>query len=57
MTKVIEQAVRFSALPETLFDIYLDSRKHSAATGGKATMSRKVGSTCTAWNGQVRGRN
>src|ERR1700683_1050820 len=57
MTKVIEQSVRFSALPETLFDTYLDSRKHSAATGGKATMSRKVGSTFTAWNGQLRGRN
>ena len=43
MTKAIQQSVRFAAPPATLFDIYLDSRKHSAATGGKATMSRKAG--------------
>jgi uncharacterized protein YndB with AHSA1/START domain len=57
MTKAIEQSVRFTAPPATLFDTYLDSRKHSAATGGKATMSRKVGGTFTAWNRQLRGRN
>lgn len=43
MTKAIQQSVRFAAPPTTLFDIYLDSGKYSAATGGKATMSRKAG--------------
>jgi len=57
MTKAIQQSVRFPASPKELFDIYLDSRKHSAATGGSARMSRKVGGTFTAWNEQLRGRN
>jgi activator of HSP90 ATPase len=57
MTKTIQQSVRFAASPATLFEMYLDSTKHSAATGGKATLSRKVGSAFTAWNKMLRGRN
>jgi activator of HSP90 ATPase len=57
MTKTIQQSVRFVAPPRTLFEMYLDSKKHSAATGGKATMSRKVGGAFTAWNKMLRGRN
>jgi hypothetical protein len=57
MTKAIQQSVRFPVSPQKLFDIYLDSGKHSAATGGRARMSRKVGGTFTAWNEQLRGRN
>jgi activator of HSP90 ATPase len=57
MTKAIQQSVRFAAPPATLFEMYLDSQKHSAATGGKATMSRKVGGAFTAWNKMLRGRN
>ncbi len=57
MTKAIHQSVRFAAPPQTLFEMYLDSRKHSAATGGKAIMSRKVGGAFTAWNKMLRGRN
>jgi hypothetical protein len=57
MRKAIQQSVRFAALPRTLFELYLDSKKHSAATGGKAVMSRKVGGAFTAWNKQLRGRN
>lgn len=43
MAKTIQQAVHLAASPETLFDIYLDSRKHSAATGSRASVSRRVG--------------
>jgi activator of HSP90 ATPase len=57
MTKAIEQSVRFNATPEQLFEMYLDSKKHSAATGGAARMSRKVGGKFTAWGGQLSGRN
>jgi activator of HSP90 ATPase len=57
MTKTIQQSVRLGALPEELFDTYLDSKKHSAATGGPARISGKVGATFTAWGGQLRGRN
>jgi len=57
MTKAIQQSVRLAASPNELFDTYLDSKKHSAATGGRARMSRKPGGAFTAWNGQLRGRN
>ena len=57
MTKTIQQSVRFAASPRTLFELYLDSKKHSAATGGKANINRKVGGAFTAWNEQLRGRN
>lgn len=57
MTKTIQQSVRFAATPAQLFEMYMDSAKHSAATGGKAKLSRKVGGTFTAWNQMLRGRN
>jgi activator of HSP90 ATPase len=37
--------------------MYLDSNKHSAATGGAARMSRKPGGTFAAWDGQLSGKN
>ncbi len=57
MTKAIELSVRFAATPAKLFEMYLDSKKHSESTGGKARISRKVGGKFTAWSGQLRGYN
>jgi activator of HSP90 ATPase len=57
MTKTIQQTVEFPASPERLFQIYIDSKKHSAATGAKATLSRKVGGKFTAFDGMLSGRN
>ncbi|HSY58522.1 MAG TPA: SRPBCC domain-containing protein [Terriglobales bacterium] len=57
MTKAIQQSVKFKASPAELFEMYLDSKKHSAATGGLARMSRKLGGKFTAWGNQLSGRN
>jgi activator of HSP90 ATPase len=57
MTPTIQQSVVLPAKPKELFDTYLDSKKHSAVTGGKARISRKVGAKFTAWNGVLSGRN
>lgn len=57
MTKAVQQSGRLGVPPEQLFDIYLDSRKHSDATGAPARMSRKVGGKFTAWGGALRRRN
>jgi activator of HSP90 ATPase len=57
MTHLIEQRVTFSASEKTLFEMYLDSRKHSAATGAKAKISRKVGGSWSAHGGQIGGKN
>lgn len=57
MPRTLQQQVTFRATPETLFDIYLSSRKHSAATGAKAVMSRTVGGRFTAHGAHLSGRN
>ena len=57
MTKPIQQSVRFAAPPEQLFEMYLDSKKHSDATGGVARLSRKAGGKFTAWGGHLEGLN
>jgi activator of HSP90 ATPase len=54
---VIQQRVRFRTSPRTLFDLYLDSRRHSLATRAPATISRKVGGKFEAFGGQLEGKN
>jgi activator of HSP90 ATPase len=57
MTEAIQQSVEFPASPEDLFEIYMDSKKHSEATGGKAKLGRKAGNPFTAFGGLLRGKN
>ena len=57
MAKTIQQTVTFRASPDKLFDTYLSSRKHTAATGAKAVMSRRVGGKFTAHGAHLMGRN
>ncbi len=57
MTKAIQQSVEFKASPATLFEMYVDSRKHSKATGAPAKVSRKAGASFIAFDGALRGRN
>ena len=57
MTKPIVQSVTFKASPEKLFQIYTDSKKHSAATGVKAVAGAKVGAKFTAFAGSISGRS
>jgi activator of HSP90 ATPase len=56
LTKTIVQQVKFAAAPGTLFGIYMDSKKHSAAIGSKAKVGREVGSTFEAWDGYITGK-
>ena len=55
MPKTIVQTVTFSAKPGVLYSLYVDSRKHSAATGMKAAISNKIGGKCEAFGGSLRG--
>jgi activator of HSP90 ATPase len=57
MTPVIQQRMRFNTSPRALFDLYLDSRRHSLSTGAPATVSRKVGGRFKAFGGQLEGKN
>jgi activator of HSP90 ATPase len=56
VTPAIEQSARFACSPEELFELYMDSAKHSAATGARARVSRKPGGSFTAFEGALSGR-
>lgn len=55
--RTIIQKVQFKATPKELYDIFLDSKKHTEATGGKATASNKIGGSFKAWDGYHWGKN
>ena len=56
MAKTIQQTARFTVPPEVLFNTYLDSKKHSAATNSKASISRRVSGKFSAFHGMLQGR-
>lgn len=57
MPKTIRQSVTVNARPAEVYETLLDSRKHSRLTGGKASISRKVGGRFTAFDGYAEGVN
>jgi activator of HSP90 ATPase len=57
MTPVIQQTVRFRTTPHALFEMFLDSKKHSKSTGMPAHVSRKVSGRFRAFNGALEGKN
>jgi len=57
MTPAIEQTVSFPAAPAKLYELFMDSAKHTAATGMPAKISRKVGGKWSAFSGMLLGKN
>ncbi len=57
MAKTIQQTVTFNASPDELFDIYLDSKKHSAAVNDKASVSRAAGRKFSVFDRYITGTN
>jgi activator of HSP90 ATPase len=57
MTPVVEQSVSFRATPAKLYELFMDSAKHTAATGMPAKISPKVGGKWSAFGGMILGRN
>jgi len=56
-TTTIKQKVVIAAMPEDVYDAFIDADKHSAFTGSKATCDPKVGGKFTAWDGYISGKN
>ena len=54
-TKTIEQTVTFNASPHDVYEALMDSEKHSQFTGAKASISRDVGGSFTAYDGALSG--
>ena len=57
MCKTIKHKVKFSAPPQTIYGLLADSRKHTAFTGSKASISRKIGGKFSTRSGGVTGIN
>ena len=51
----IQSVTFFGVSPKQLYDTYLDSKKHAAAIGDKATIVPKVGGTFSAF-GMLKGK-
>jgi activator of HSP90 ATPase len=57
MSKVIEQTIIFKASPHEVYEALMNSKKHSAFTGGKAKISRQVGGEIMAYDNYITGKN
>src|ERR1700676_3345330 len=58
MTRVIEQAFAFNKIgPADLYELFMDTAKHTAATGMPAKINRKIGGKWSAFGGMIRGKN
>ncbi len=58
MAKTIIQKIVFkNTTTKDLYDLYMNSKKHSIATGAPATISAKEGGKYSAHNGWITGEN
>lgn len=57
MPKTIRQSVTVHASPAKVYDVLMDSKKHARLTGGRASISRKVGGRFSAFDGYAEGVN
>ena len=57
MCKTIKQRVKLKAPPAVVYDLLADSRKRTAVTGRKATISRRIGGAFSADGDEVTGVN
>lgn len=58
MTKTLQQTIEFKHVKtEQLYEILMDSEKHSALLGMSTNISRKTGGAFTLFNGNVNGKN
>lgn len=56
-TKTIKQSVNVNTTPKEVYDVIMDSKKHSKLTGSVAKMSSKVGGKFTAYDSYIDGKN
>ena len=56
-TRSIHQSLIFDASPTELYELLMDSRKHSHFTGSPASISNRVSGRFTAYDGWIEGKN
>ena len=55
--KTIRQTVTFNATPHEVYEVLMDSKKHSAFTEAEAKISKKVGGKFSAYDSYIEGKN
>lgn len=55
--KTIKQSVTFKATPHEIYEMLMDSKKHSKFTESGANISRKIGGKVSAYGGYIEGAN
>lgn len=56
-TKNIRQTISFKASPREVYELLMDSKKHTALVGGKVLMSKKPGGKFNVFDGYCHGYN
>ncbi|MFC2036004.1 SRPBCC family protein [Chloroflexota bacterium] len=56
-TKIIRQSVTFKAKPHEIYEVLMDSDKHSRLTGSIAQIERNIGSVFSVYDGDIQGVN
>jgi activator of HSP90 ATPase len=56
-TTTIRQSVNFKVPPQQVYETLMDTAKHQALSGEKASISREVGGAFTAWGDHISGFN
>jgi len=56
-TKTLHQSAIFEVDPHEIYEALMDSKKHSAFTGAKAKIGRRVGDRFSAWDDWATGSN
>jgi activator of HSP90 ATPase len=57
MMKSIEQEIIIKASTHNVYEALMDSRKHAEFTGDKASISREIGGSFSAYDGYIEGIN
>ena len=55
--KTIHQKVKFHASPHEVYELLMDSKKHSEITESPANINKKVGGTFSAYDGWIEGEH
>jgi activator of HSP90 ATPase len=56
-TRTIKQTISFKSPPSEIYELLMDSEKHSIITGAPAKISKKVGGKISAYEGYISGKN
>ncbi len=55
-TKTLKQTITFPAVPEKVFGLLMDSKRHTAFTGAAAFIEPEVGGHFSAYDGYIEGK-